>query len=163
VTQTSATVTLGGQPLPATNTYGTDIEIYLVSKDTGQWHTFATFNYNSSLYGPTINPRLVPGAYHVHYRPYAATGSGGISRATVSPDASPPGLLNPKRDVMISAAALHDALPIPVTQTSATITLGGQPLPATNTYGTDIEIYLVSKDTGQWHTFATFNYNSSLY
>jgi hypothetical protein len=92
VAETTATITLGGQPLPATNEYGADIEIYLVSKDTGQWHTLATFDYNSTLYGPTLTSRVVPGVYDVYYCHECATGSYGISAETDASDAFPRGL-----------------------------------------------------------------------
>jgi hypothetical protein len=163
VTQTSATITLGGQPLPATNEYGTNIEVYLVSRDTGQWHTFATFGYNSNLFGPTVTPRVVPGAYDVYYCHGCSTTPEGITAETDPTDAFPGGLRVLQSNIVVSGSSQHLAIDIPVAQTTATITLGGQPLPATNEYGTNIELYLVAHDTGQWHTFATFGYNSNLF
>jgi hypothetical protein len=162
VAQTSATITLGGAPLPATNEYGTGVELYLVSKDTSQWHTFATFSYNSNLNGPTVTPRLVPGAYDIYYCHACSTASGGISAETDGTDAFPKGLRILQSNVTLNSGVNALSIDIPVAQTSATITLGGAPLPATNEYGTGVELYLVSKDTNQWHTFATFSYNSNL-
>ncbi len=164
VTHTTGTITLGGQPLPATDEYGAQIEIYLVSKDTGQWHTFATFDYNSNLFGPTINPLVVPGVYDVYYCHGCATpAAGGIADETDSTDAFPSGLRVLQTGLTVPAGSANLSIDIPVTHTTGTITLGGQPLPATDEYGAQIEIYLVSKDTGQWHTFATFDYNSNLF
>ena len=72
VAHTTATITLGGMPLPATNEYGSAAEVYLVAKDTGQWHELAYLVYSgpgspATLFGPTINPLFVPGAYDVYY------------------------------------------------------------------------------------------------
>jgi hypothetical protein len=92
VTKTSATITLGGQPLPATNLYGTEVDLYLVSKDTGQWHSLAYWSYNSALYGPTATPLLVPGAYDVYYCHNCATSGAPIAPETEAGDAFPAGL-----------------------------------------------------------------------
>src|SRR5260370_31646553 len=92
IAQTRAAITLGGQPLPATNEYGTDVELYLVSKDTGQWHTLATFSYNSGLNGPNVTPRVVPGTYDLYYCHACSTAIGGISSETDASDAFPKGL-----------------------------------------------------------------------
>ncbi len=163
VANTSATITLGGSPLPATNEYGTDVELYLVSKDTGQWHALATFSYNSNLFGPTVSPRMVPGTYDLYYCHECSTATNGISSETDASDAFPRGLRVLQTNLTLNAGNNALNINIPVAQTTAAITLGGAPLPATNEYGTDVELYLVSKDTGQWHTLATFSYNSNLF
>ena len=88
----SDTITLGGRPLPATNEYGTNVSLYLVARDTHEWHTFATFGYNSNLFGPTMNPRLVPGVYDVYYCHGCSIAPRGISAETDATDAFPNGL-----------------------------------------------------------------------
>jgi hypothetical protein len=164
VTQTTGTITLGGQPLPVTNEYGSVIDLYLVAHDTGQWHTFATFEYNSNLFGPTISTRVVPGVYDVYYCHGCATpGSGGISGETDASDAFPHGLRILQTNVTVPAGSANLAVDIPVAPVMESITLAEKVLPATNEYGSVIDLYLVSRDTGQWHTLATFEYNSSLY
>ena len=166
VAQTTATITLGGQPLPATTEYGSSSSVYLVAKDTGEWHLLASFDYVGSppaLYGPTVNPRVVPGVYDVYYCHNCATSTTAtnIADATDATDAFPNGLRVLQSNVVVGAGAAHIALDIPVAQTTATITLGGQPLPATTEYGSSSSLYLVAKDTGEWHLFASFDYVGS--
>jgi hypothetical protein len=73
--------------------YGSVIDLYLVSHDTGQWHTLATVEHNSNISGPTVTSRIVPGTYDVYYCHGCATpGSGGISAETDTSDAFPRGL-----------------------------------------------------------------------
>jgi hypothetical protein len=166
VSSVSATITLGGKPLPTTNEYGMDTELYLVSKDTGQWHTLATFDYTvgtismPTIYGPTVNPRLVPGTYDLWYchQCDTTTGAADIALETDASDAFPRGLRVLQTGVVVGPGATQLAVDIPVVPTSASVTLAGRALPATNEYGMDTEIYLVSRDTGEWHTLATFDY-----
>ena len=69
------------------------VELYLVSRDTGQWHTLATFDYNSGIFGPTVTPRVVPGTYDIYYCHGCSTpSSGGITAETDAADAFPRGL-----------------------------------------------------------------------
>src|SRR5262245_18995346 len=158
-------ITPAGSALPATNEYGMDTEIYLDTKDTGQWHTLATFNYTGStsnpvLYGPTVNPRVVPGIYDIYYC-HRCNASGNVSYETDATDAFPRGLRVLQSGVTVAPGTAHLDIDIPVIPVSETIILAGSPLPATNEYGMDTEIYLVARDTGQWHTLATFNYTGS--
>ncbi len=88
----SETFTLAGKPLPSTNEYGTDVAVYLVARDTAQWHSLASWSYNSNLYGPTVTPRVVPGTYDVWYCHGCSTGVPGISPETDATDAFPEGL-----------------------------------------------------------------------
>ncbi len=117
------------RPVPATNEYGTDVALYLVSHDTGQWHTFATWSYNSNLYGPTVTPRVVPGVYDVWYCHGCSTATHGISPETDATDAFPEGLRVLRSNVTVPSGAYQLAVDIPVAQTTATVTLGGARCP----------------------------------
>jgi hypothetical protein len=163
VTKTSATITLGGQPLPATNLYGTEIDLYLVAKDTGQWHSFAYWSYNSALHGPTVDPLMVPGTYDVYYCHNCSTSGAPIASETEAGDAFPSGLRILQSGITVPQGTSQLTIHIPVKNVTETFTLAGQPLPATNLYGTEIDLYLVAKDTGQWHSLAYWSYNSSLH
>ena len=171
VAQTTATITLGGQPLPATTEYGSTSDLYLVAKDTGEWHLFASFEYAGStssptLFGPNVDPRVVPGTYDVLYCHNCST-QGNVVPVYDETDATDAFPDRPRAcsrsNVTVPAGTTNLTVDIPVTHTTSTITLGGKPLPSTDEYGAQIEIYLVSHDTGQWQTFATFSYNSSLF
>src|SRR6185437_16729730 len=139
------------------------------SKDTGQWHIFADFDYtgsvsNGTLYGPTINPRMVPGTYDVYYCHNCGFDGSSVpvSGETDTNDAFPNGLRILQSNVVVGAGSANLAIDIPVSQTTGTITLGGKALPTNDEYGSSSTIYLVSKDTGQWHIFADFDYTGSV-
>src|SRR6185312_7813801 len=126
VAQTTATITLGGQPLPATNEYGSSATIYLVAKDTGEWHVLADFLYNGSgnpagLYGPVVTPRVVPGVYDVYYchNCETSTTSTDVTGETDAADALPNGLRVLQSNVVIASGASHLNVDIPVTSTAA--------------------------------------------
>src|SRR4029077_4010154 len=105
----------------------------------------------STLYGPTVTPRIVPGTYDVYYCHNCSTTAPFISNETDAADAFPNGLRVLQSNVVLVSGANALTIDIPVAQTSATVTLGGKALPSTNEYGQDAALYLVAKDTGQWH------------
>jgi hypothetical protein len=162
VASITATITLGGQPLPATNEYAMDTELYLVAKETGERHELANWSYNTALYGPTVTPRLVPGVYDLLYC-HQCDGGTNTSFETDATDAFPRGLRLLGQNLVIGAGPNNLKIDIPVASITATITLGGKALPTTNEYAMDTELYLVANDTGEWHELANWNYNTALY
>jgi hypothetical protein len=168
VAAVGGTITLGGQPLPATGVYGLQTSIYLKSQDTGALHLYAYFDYtgvNSTLYGPVSTTKVIPGTYDVLYwRDWDPT-SNQVTE-TAAGDAIPHGLRVLTSGVVLAPGANTLNVDIPVATVSGTITLGGQPLPATGVYGLQTALYLKSRDTGALHLYAYFDYtgvNSTLY
>jgi hypothetical protein len=161
VSSISGTVTMGGQPLPATNGYTTGTTLYLKAKDTGALHQLAYFSYSgvgNGLYGPTFTARLVPGTYDLIYRRNWDSTYNTVS-STDAIDKLPGGMRVLATDVMIAPGSSTVNVDIPVSSISGTVTMGGQPLPATNGYTTGTTLYLKAKDTGAMHQLAYFSYS----
>src|SRR5262249_57359332 len=118
----------------STNAYGLDTEIYLVAKDTGEWHALATWNYAatmSTLFGPTVSPRMVPGTYDLLYC-HQCNSSANISFETDAADAFPRGLRILQSEIGGASCRENVNIEIAAASTNATVTLSWQPLPATN-------------------------------
>ncbi|UQA60087.1 hypothetical protein [Polyangium aurulentum] len=163
----TGTITMNGQPLPATNPgYSTTTTLYLKAKDTGAMHVLANFWYSGAsytLYGPNFTSKLVAGTYDLYYRrawdsQYDTVGD------TVANDKIPNGMRILQKDVVIKPGANNLAIDIPAATVTGTITMNGQPLPATNPgYSTTTTVYLKAKDTGAMHVLASFWYSGASY
>jgi EGF-like domain len=161
----SGTITLGGQPLPSTNTDYDGADIYLVAKDTGAAHHIGGYRYSYSggayvLTSDYYGGKVLAGTYDVHYRRYWDRQYDTASRTT-SDKTHVAGHRTLAQNVVIASGAQTLDLDIPVTAVSGTITLGGQPLPATNTDYDGADIYLVAKDTGAAHHLGGYRYSYS--
>jgi hypothetical protein len=155
-------------PLPATNEYGSAATLYLVAKDTGEWHELSYLVYDgagspATLFGPTVNPLFVAGTYDVYYCHNCATSTTSIdvSSQTDAADALPNGLRKVQSNVVLSPGSNHLNVDIPVTPLAETITLGGQPLPPKNEYGSAATLYLVARDTSEWHELSYLVYDGA--
>src|SRR5262249_43090937 len=100
----------------------------------------AYWSYNSALHRPTVSPLMVPGTYDVYYCHNCAT-----SGAPIAPERSEERRVGKGRRTRRSALVVggdsqHITVDIPATTNSATITLGGQPLPTTDVYGIEVDL-----------------------
>jgi slime mold repeat-containing protein/EGF domain-containing protein len=161
VATVTGTVTMGGQPLPATNPFSYTSSIYLRSKDTGAYHSLAYFSYSSNLSGPYFTSRLLPGTYDMVYRRNWDSVYNTVS-STVSTDLIPNGYRLLTQNVVVQPGANNIAVDIPLATVTGTVTMGGQPLPATNPFSYTSSIYLRSQDTGAYHSLAYFSYSNNL-
>ncbi len=161
----SGTLTLGGQVLPPTNTDYDGADIYLVAKDTGAAHHIGGYRYSYSggSYVLTQNyygGKVLAGTYDVLYRRYWDRQYDTVSRTT-SDKTHVAGYRMLARDVVVSSGSQTLDLDIPVTTVTGTLTLAGQPLPATNTDYDGADIYLVARDTGAAHHIGGYRYSYS--
>ncbi|MDC3954859.1 hypothetical protein [Polyangium jinanense] len=159
----SGNITLGGQPLPATSYYA-GATFYLKAKDTGALHSVAYFNYSGSGYmlnGPTWTASLLPGDYELWYRKNYDSQYNTVTATSIG-DPNPNGMRRLNSNVTITPGANTLNINVPTATVSGTITLEGQPLPATSYYA-GATFYLKSKDTGALHSVAYFNYSGSGY
>src|SRR6185503_14026139 len=129
--------------------------LYLRSQDTGALHSLAYFYYSNNLYGPYFTSRLVPGTYDVLYRRNWDSTYDTVSNTSAN-DAVPNGYRVLVTDVVVQLGMNNLAVDIPVIDTMGTVTLGGQPLPATNPGSSQTTLYLRARDTGALHSLAYF-------
>ncbi|APR77851.1 Thiamin-phosphate pyrophosphorylase [Minicystis rosea] len=164
VATVTGTITLGGSPLPATNTDYDGADIYLVAKDTGAAHLIGGYSYqyqSANVYAlrtGTYGGKVPAGVYDVLYRRYwNGTTNNTVSR-TLPTETHVAGYRILQTNLNVPAGATTLNVDIPVATVTGTITLGGAPLPATNTDYDGADIYLVAKDTGAAHLIGGYSY-----
>jgi hypothetical protein len=165
-------VTLDGGPLPATDidayNYG-DAQLSLVARDTGTRHTIHFVDYGSGAAlvsgADTIGARLPPGTYDLLYRRDWNRSSSGSEWVDEARDTAvfPTGDRILVEGVVLAAGSNTLNVDIPGRPIAGTVTLGGEPLPATDidayNYG-DAQLSLVARDTGTRHTIHFVDYGS---
>jgi hypothetical protein len=159
VTATNVTghITVGGAEIPPGNETSGSMLLYLVSQDTGAWHTLASVRYGGCCGNYTLTvadrdyrTRVMPGTYDLLYR-RAYSAADGTSSQTDQTDALVNGLRYLRRDVVVGGANQVLDVDVPVVGVSGEVTFGGLPAPAAGTVGASATFYLVAEDTGAWH------------
>jgi hypothetical protein len=168
VAAVATTITLGGQPLPPNDVYTYQTQLFLRAVDTGAWHLLAYFDYtgiNNALYGPVATTKVVPGVYDVLYARDWDPTTNQVGQTNAA-DPNPHGMRVLQSGVMLAPGANVLAVDIPVAAVSPAITLAGQPLPVTDVYTYQTQLFLKARDTGALHLLSYFDYtgiNNVLY
>jgi len=156
------TITLGGQPLPASYKNYDGGDFYLVAKDTGAWHSVASYSYwyasgSYLLHGDTFATRMVTGVYDLVYRRYWDRTSNFVT-ITDAADTQVSGLRVLQQNIVVGPGTNVMTFDIPVSTVSGHITIGGADLPASYKNYDGGAFYLVAKDTGAKHGLASYSY-----